>query len=207
MDISKLSNILRRRLAISVYLENECIDALPTDRDTNNINISFWIHKTRRDNKRPVYKLGIHLELPRYHEYFSPANKNTCEKIKNILYKKLKQEYKIQLDINNTKILNTSTLFHDKIIYSIYTKSFTYNKIKQLYTYLKLIGETDTHNKSMQAKYDRLNVLELYEAMQTIVANTNSTNNSNNITNEDTNTILMGLDTNTIDLLLTDYYS
>jgi len=188
MDINKLSNALRRRLAISVYLENECIDALPTDRDTNNINISFWIHKTRRDNKRPVYKLGIHLELPRHHEYFSPANKNTCEKIKNILYKKLKQEYKIQLDINNAVILNTSTLFHDKIIYSIYTKSFTYNKIKQLYTYLKLIRETDKHNESMQAKYDRLTTLELYEVIATIMPN------SNNITNEDTNAILTGLD-------------
>ena len=130
MDINKLSNALRRRLAISVYLENKCIDALPTDRDINNINISFWIHKTRRDNKRPVYKLGIHLELLRHHEYFSPANKNTCEKIINILHKKLKQEYKIQLDISNAVILNTSKLFYDKIIYSVYTKSFTYNKIK-----------------------------------------------------------------------------
>lgn len=188
MDINKLSNALRRRLAISVYLENKCIDVLPTDRDTNNINISFWIHKTRRDNKRPVYKLGIHLELPRYHEYFSPANKNTCKKIINILHKKLKQEYNIQLDTDNSIILNTSKLFYDKIIYSTYTKSFTYNKIKQLYTYLKLIGETDTHNKSMQAKYDRLNVLELYEVIQTIMPNNNS------ITNEDTNTILTGLD-------------
>lgn len=188
MDINKLSNALRRRLAISVYLENKCIDVLPTDRDTNNINISFWIHKTRRDNKRPVYKLGIHLELPRYHEYFSSANKNTCKKIINILHKKLKQEYNIQLDTGNSIILNTNKLFHDKIIYSTYTKSFTYNKIKQLYTYLKLIGETDTHNKSMQAKYDRLNVLELYEVIQTIMPNNNS------ITNEDTNTILTGLD-------------
>ena len=188
MDINKLSNALRRRLTISVYLENKCIDALPTDRDINNINISFWIHKTRRDNKRPVYKLGIHLELLRHHEYFSPANKNTCEKIINILYKKLKQEYKIQLDINNAVILNTSKIFHDKIIYSVYTKSFTYNKIKQLYIYLKLICETNTYTKSMQAKYDRLTVLELYEVIATIMSN------SNNITNEDTNTILTGFD-------------
>ena len=204
MDINKLSNTLRRRLAISVYLENECIDALPMDRNTNEVNISFWIHKTTRDKKRPIYKLGIHIELPRYHEYFSPANKNTCTKIINILHKKLKQEYNIQLDTDNSILLNTSKLFYNKIIYSTYTKLFTYDKIKQLYTYLKLIGETNKHNKSMQAKYDRLNVLELYEVMQTIVANSN---NSNNITNEDTNTILMGLDTNTIDLLLTDYYS
>jgi hypothetical protein len=48
--------------------------------------------------------------------------------------------------------------------------------------------DINKHNKSMQAKYDRLNVLELYETMQTIMSNTN------NITNEDTNTILMGLD-------------
>lgn len=188
MDINKLSNAIRRRLAISVYLENKCIDALPTDRDINSINISFWIHKTRRDNKRPIYKLGIHLELLRHHEYFSPANKNTCEKIINILYKKLKQEYKIQLDINNAVILNTSKIFHNKIIYSVYTKPFTYNKIKQLYTYLKLICETNTYTKSMQAKYDRLTVLELYEVITTIMPN------SNNITNEDTNTILTGFD-------------
>lgn len=188
ININKLSNALRRRLAISVYLENECIDALPIDKNTNEINISFWIHKTTRDKKRPIYKLGIHIELRRHHEYFSPANKITCTKIINILHKKLKQDYNIQLDTDNSILLNTSKLFYDKIIYSTYTKSFTYDKIKQLYTYLKLIGETDKYNKSMQAKYDRLDVLELYETMQTIMSNTN------NITNEDTNAILMGLD-------------